>query len=290
MNMKTLKSKASALMIALAAACTLSCGGGKTEKSSAEIQRDSVEKENQRLNQFIDIVASSMDSINGREKMIFVTKEGVPLSNKKQIYDNLKVFQYTLNEQRKRIAELEAQLGQRDDERSRKFRSIIAGLNQQIAEKEEMIAQLQRELQSKNVDIANLKTHVSKLNKDVEQLNQTNTETTAQLSQATSELEKMNTGYIKIGTKKQLSAAGLLKGGFLSKKRIDMSNIDNSKFQAIDIRHSNEFNIAGRNVKLMTQHPSSAYKLEEHGSHAILTITNPKAFWEASRYLVIMHK
>lgn len=208
----------------LAIMAMVACGGKEKTGTdpSADTQRDSVMAENERLNEFLNIVASSMDSINGREQMIFVTREGVPLSRKRQIRDNLRVFEYTLNEQRQRIAELEKRLGQRDDARSRQFRTIIAGLQQQIEEKEAMIAQLRSELDSKNADITTLKGHVSRLNADVATLTEENTTKTEDLRSANEEIAKMSTGYVLIGTKKQLSAMGVLKGGFLAKKKVDL--------------------------------------------------------------------
>ncbi len=276
----------------LAITALVACGGKeKTETDhSADAQRDSVITENERLNEFLNIVASSMDSINGREQMIFVTREGVPLSRKRQIRDNLRVFEYTLNEQRRRIAELEAKLGQRDDARSRQFRTIIAGLQQQIEEKEAMIAQLRSELDSKNADITTLKGHVSRLNANVATLTEENTAKTEDLRSANEEIAKMSMGYVLIGTKKQLSAMGVLKGGFLAKKKVDLSSVDNSMFRSVDTRQHTDFTIAGKDVKVLTAHPQSSYTLEVGSGSTTLHVTNASAFWGASRYLIIQHK
>ncbi len=276
----------------LAIMAMVACGGKEKTGTdpSADTQRDSVMAENERLNEFLDIVASSMDSINGREQMIFVTREGVPLSRKRQIRDNLRVFEYTLNEQRQRIAELEKRLGQRDDARSRQFRTIIAGLQQQIEEKEAMIAQLRSELDSKNADITTLKGHVSRLNADVATLTEENTTKTEDLRSANEEIAKMSTGYVLIGTKKQLSAMGVLKGGFLAKKKVDLSSVDNSKFRSVDTRQHTDFTIAGKDVKVLTVHPQSSYTLELGSGSTTLHVTNASAFWGASRYLIVQHK
>lgn len=288
----TMRTILQSVCLFLAIMAMVACGGkDKTETGpSADTQRDSVMAENERLNEFLNIVASSMDSINGREQMIFVTREGVPLSRKRQIRDNLRVFEYTLNEQRRRIAELEKQLGQRDDARSRQFRTIIAGLQQQIEEKEAMIAQLRSELDSKNADITTLKGHVSRLNADVATLTEENTAKTEDLRSANEEIAKMSTGYVLIGTKKQLSATGVLKGGFLTKKKVDLSSVDNSKFRSVDTRQHTDFTVAGKDVKVLTAHPQSSYTLEVGSGSTTLHVTNASAFWGASRYLIIQHK
>lgn len=281
-----------ALLFAFALLMLAACGGEEKEKPiTHDAQRDSVLAENQRLNEFIDIVATTMDSINGREKMIFVTREGKRLTNKHQIRDNIKVFEYTLNEQRKRIAELERQLANRNDVHSQQFRTIIASLQQQLDEKEAMIAQLRAELNSKNVDIANLQNHVAQLNENVTTLTQENTEKTTDLRRANEEISQMSTGYVLIATKKQLSNAGLLKsGGLLSKKKLDMTEVDVSMFRSVDTRQATQFTIGGKNAKVLTTHPASSYVLEDHGSSATLRITNASSFWGTSRYLVVQYK
>lgn len=272
----------SALMLLTLAACG---GEEKSTEVKTDTQRDSILAENQRLNEFIDLVASTMDSINGREKLLFVNREGKRLTNKHQIRDNIKIFEYTLNEQRQRIAELEQQLSQRDDASSRQLRTIIAGLQQQIAEKEAMIEQLRAELNSANVDIANLQTHVAQLNDDVATLTQENTEKTEDLRTANDEISRMSTGYVLIATKKQLKDAGLLK-----RRKFDASNVNASMFRSVDTRQVTEFNIGGKDAKLLSQHPASSYVLDDHGSTATLRITNASAFWGTSRYLVVQYK
>lgn len=272
----------SALMLLVLAACG---GEEKPKEIKTDTQRDSILAENQRLNEFIDIVAATMDSINGREKMLFVTREGKRLTNKHQIRDNIKVFEYTLNEQRQRIAALEQQLGQRDDPRSRQLRTIIAGLEQQIAEKEAMIAQLRAQLNSANVDIRNLQSHVSQLNDDVATLTQENTEKTADLRTANEEISRMSTGYVLIATKKQLKNAGVLK-----KRKFDATNVDASMFRSIDTRQTTEFHIGGKDAKVLSSHPASSYTLTDNGASATLHVTNPSAFWGTSRYLVVQYK
>ena len=79
------------LLLSVVALC--SCGHNKTENVAQ--QRDSLMNEDNRMNEFLDIVSVSMDSINGKESCLFLSKEGKPLSNKEQIRDNIKLFKYT---------------------------------------------------------------------------------------------------------------------------------------------------------------------------------------------------
>ena len=274
---------------------TASCNGGKI--SNLTNQRDSIEYENQRLNEFLDIVAFSMDSINGQEKYLYLDKEGKPLSNKEQIRNNLKLFKYTLDEQRKRIAELEQELQKSDNEKTQKLRSVIASLQAQLDEKDAMIAQLQEELDQKNADISTLVTRVEHLTTNVntlagqvDELTEINQEKEADLQAANREVSEMSVGYVIVGTKSQLSSSGVLKGGFLKKKKIDINDANNSNFNKIDIRSCTKIDIPGKNAKVLSSQPQSAYVIEEGNEASVLRITNSSKFWEGSRYLIIQHK
>ena len=99
----------------------------------------------------------------------------------------------------------------------------------------------------------------------------------------------INECYVRIGTKKQLLAAGLLKGGFLQKKKVNYEDVDKSKFSAVDIRKCREISLKSSNPKILTPQPSNrSYHFEESGDgHCVLVITNPALFWSVSNYLII---
>lgn len=268
---------------------TVSCGNKVGE---VESQRDSVMYENDRLNEFLDIVAYSMDSINGQEKYLYMSKEGKPITNKEQIRNNIRQFKYNLEEQQKRIEELEKKLAEAKEDKVmvEKLRGVIKSLQAQIEEKNELIAQLQEELEKKDFSIAQLQTHVQTLSGRVTELATQAEEATANLETAKTEIAEMSVGYVIMGTKKELSAAGVLKGGFLKKKKADMENLDVSKFKQIDTRSSAQIQIPGKDAKIMSSQPSSSYTITEEGSSSLLAITNPSQFWNASKYLIIQYK
>ncbi len=268
--------------IAMLTAC-----GGSSSKQGEGAANDSVMQENRRLNTFLDIVATSMDSINGREKMLFVNKEGVPLSNMQQIHDNIKLFKFTLDEQKKKIEELQSQLDQKDNAQVKKFQTIINNLQKIIEEKEKMIAQLQKELEQKNVNIAQLEQHVGRLSENVNTLSQANQKKDKAIEAANTEIEKLSVGYVKIGSKKLLSSSGILKGGFLKKKKVDLNSLDKSQFRKVNVSTDTEFTVSASKIKLLTSHPSSSYSISEHGSTCVLTIHDTSSFWGTSKFLVI---
>lgn len=263
------------------------CGGNKTEQQQTDPVRDSLETENRQLNEFIDAVAMSMDSITISEGYIFKgNAEGTPTPSREQIRQRLAAFEDLLKRQKERIGELEKSVGNEQDERTQKLRVIIKSLNQQIEEKNALIAELRTELEKKNVNIASLKQHVAELNTNVESLSQRAQEQEAALTEQTNII---NEGYVKVGTKKELKEAGLLSGsGLFSKKKLNVANIDVSKFQKIDMREFETLKINGKKPKVLTHMPASSYTIESNGDGtSTLRVTDPAAFWSISSVLVI---
>ncbi len=99
--------------------------------------------------------------------------------------------------------------------------------------------------------------------------------------------EMLNEGYIKTGTKSELKDAGLLKGGFMRKSKLDISTIDKIQFKTIDIRVTTEISLNSGNPKILTQMPDDSYSIEKKGKTSTLRIINPDKFWSISKYLII---
>ena len=275
-------------MTLILAGFSVSCGNSNGEVS----KQDSLSVENQRLNEFLDILAYTMDSINGQEKYLYTNKDGI--TNKEQIRNNIRIFKFNLEEQQKRIAELEAQLAEAKDNKEmvKKLRGIIKTMQIQLEEKNQLITQLQEELDQKNFNIAELKTHVQTLSNRVDELVVEAEETATNLETTKTELAQATIGYVIMGTKKELSSAGVLKGGFLKKKKVDNENLDASKFKSVDTRSVSTLDIPGRDAKIMSSQPSSSYSITENDETKTsqLKIVNSSQFWEASRYLIILYK
>lgn len=251
---------------------------------------DSLAFENQRLNEFISIISYTLDSINGQERSLYVGSDGQPLTNKEQIIKNIRDFQRSIKEQLSRIDILEKQLASNSDERSEKLQAVIKSLQKQLEEKDALIARLSSELEKKDADISDLRAMVSNLETHVDELSQSNAQKDVTIQKVTREAEDLSYGYFVMGTKKQLASLGVTTGGFLKKRKADMNNVDNSKYQRVDVRTSTRFDIPGTKVKLMTTHPQGSYSITETGGSSVLTINNPASFWGTSRYLVVQYK
>ena len=288
------------ILLLWAFASILACKNERVDMAGYMKERDSLIIENQankeelaELNSIISTVSAGLDSIAIQEGILYSgkTRDGVAL-NRNQIIANMNSMAEILKRQREKIQSLQDSLAMRSANPNKssqsieKLQNVIAFLNKQLAEKDNEIQSLRRDVNSKNKDINQLRTSLSDMRNRAEKAeNRTQVVTQALAKQD----EIINECYIKIGTKKQLVASGLLKGGFLQKKKVNYEDVDKSKFNAVDIRKFREVTLKSNNPKILTPQPSnSSFHFEENGDGTCtLVITNPTQFWSVSNFLII---
>lgn len=273
----------------------IACKNEKVDMSGYMKERDSLMQENEvrtqqlaELNSVLATIATGLDSIAIQENILFTNKgrDGVML-NRQQIAANLNHMADILARQRKKIQLLQDSLANRSSSESvERLQKVVEFLNQQLAEKDKVIQSLRADLNNSKKDITQLRASLSDMRTRADRAEKKSQKLTTALSKQD---EIINECYIKIGTKKQLSAAGLLKGGFLQKKKVNYEDVDKSKFSAVDIRKCREISLKSSNPKILTPQPSNrSYHFEESGDgHCVLVITNPTLFWSVSNYLII---
>ena len=272
-----------------------SCKNEKVDMSSYIQERDSIMQENKAKTQQLDelngvlaTIATGLDSIAIQENILFTNKgrDGVML-NRQQIAANLKGMADILARQRAKIKILQDSLANKKSSQGvERLQKVVDFLNQQLAEKDQVIQSLRADLNNSKKDITQLRSSLSAMRTKANNAEQK----TKVLSNALSKQDEIiNECYVKIGTKKQLSAAGLLKGGFLQKKKINYEYVDKSKFNAVDIRKFREISLRSSNPKILTPQPSNrSFHFEESGDgNCTLVITNPTLFWSVSNFLII---
>lgn len=288
------------ILVLLAFVSILACKNERVDMAGYMKERDSLIIENQankeelaELNSIISTVSAGLDSIAIQEGILYSgkTRDGVAL-NRNQIIANINSMAEILKRQREKIQSLQDSLAMRSANSNKssqsieKLQNVIAFLNKQLAEKDNEIQSLRRDVNSKNKDINQLRTSLSDMRNRAEKAeNRTQVVTQALAKQD----EIINECYIKIGTKKQLVASGLLKGGFLQKKKVNYEDVDKSKFNAVDIRKFREVTLKSNNPKILTPQPSNnSFHFEENGDGTCtLVITNPTQFWSVSNFLII---
>lgn len=249
-------------------------------------QRQKAELEE--LNEIISTVSAGLDAISAQENILLTgrTTDGAVL-DRKQIAENLNHMANVLQQQRQKIKNLQDSLSHRSSTESvAKMQRIIDVLNEQLAEKDRVIQSLRADLNNSRKDITQLRASLAEMRTRSEKAEKKN-ETYKQA--LTTQDEVLNECYIKIGTKKQLKAAGLLKGGFLAKKKINYENVSKQGFTAIDIRKTREIPLKSGSPKILSPMPNSrSFHFEDNGDGTCtLNITNPTVFWSISNYLII---
>lgn len=272
-----------------------SCKNEKVDMQHYVAERDSILQDNKNktqqldeLNGVLSTIAIGLDSIAVQENLLFNSsgRDGVRL-DKHEIAARLNGMADILARQRAKIQVLQDSLANRKTSQGvEHLQRVVEFLNQQLAEKDQVIRSLRADLNNSKKDITQLRASLSDMkNRAVRAENKTQVLTTALSKQD----DVINECYVRIGTKKQLSAAGLLKGGFLQKKKVNYEDVDKSKFNAVDIRKFREITLKSNNPKILTPQPSNrSFHFEESGDGSCtLVITNPTLFWSVSNYLII---
>ena len=279
--MKVVKFLVAGLVLASLVACDklakVAFPNDSSDADTEAVQADEAleQKEVEQMSELINAVAMSLDSIQVQEQMVTRMDESTP---KDEILSRLQAFKDLLDRKKKEIDLLTAE-SLSNKSTIANLKKTLEYLNQQLEEKSERIAKLEEAVRTRDATISELREEVDALNIKAGQLEEKNIAQENQLNEA----------FYIVAPKKELKNLGLLSGGFLSKKRANYSNIDNSVFKKVDVRIFKTLVINSKSPKLMTEKPASSYMLTKNDDGtSTLTITNAKDFWGASPYLIIM--
>jgi hypothetical protein len=177
-----------------------------------------------------------------------------------------------------------------------KNKNRISSLSQKLKESnlklsglEKMIENLQISLNMKDEEISDLKAKMEGLNIELANLN---TNYRVVESESAAKTDALNTAYYAIGTKKELTDKKVIskEGGFIGIGKSTKVSTDFNKeyFTKINIEQTKIINIGAKKAKLLTTHPTNTYKLIGDKPVEKIEIVNPKEFWGASKYLIIV--
>ena len=166
--------------------------------------------------------------------------------------------------------------------------------NMKVDELNKMVERLNKDLADKAAQIEDLRTKLAKLNTSfamanlkIDTLSRTVKDQGSKIdnqSQTIAEQDAaLNTAYYVIGSNKELKKNGVIKSGEV------LANFNKDLFTKIDIRKTTEISILSKKAKILSSHPSTAYKFT--GDKKViqaLQILDYKAFWSNSKYLVIV--
>jgi hypothetical protein len=231
-----------------------------------------------------DQVEKNIALIKEKEKIISVNSSNVELSKDKKelVLDDIKYINSLLEQNKKKIASLNAQL-KKSGGTIKVLQNKISELEASMKQSENEITDLKSSLAEKNFEISQLNTEMSNMQDAIDVKDE-------KISNQTSELNK---AFFVSGTYKELKAKGLLtkEGGFigLGKKESLVENFSDSTFSQIDITVTKTISVSSKSAKLITEHPSDSYEFVKDSGDKIdhLEIKDPSKFWKISKYAVI---
>ncbi len=231
-----------------------------------------------------DQIEKNLSMIKEKEKILTVKSSNTEVSKdrKDQIMEDIKSINNLIDENKKKIANLSAQL--------KKSGTTIKGMEERIATLEESMKQYENQIAELNTTVSNKDTEIGQLNTHVVALQDTVTKKDETISTQTG---KLHQAFYVSGTFKDLKEKGILtkEGGFLGLGRKEFLNDDvaASLFSEIDLTETKTIPVNSKNVKLITEHPSSSYELvkENEKQVAYIAIKDPEAFWKISKYAVV---
>lgn len=230
-------------------------------------------------------IENDLNTLKQKESLITFSNQGnveFTTARKEQILQDIKSISMLLDENRKKLASLSAQL--RNSGREMKgLQEMIATLETKMLGHETEIAALTNTVGEKDVEIGELNILASELRTTV-------TEKEVVISNQTAE---MNKAYLASGSFKDLKEMGIVSkdGGFLGLGRTEslVNDVTDSLFAQIDITELRLIPVNSRDAKLITEHPTNSYTFvrEDDNNIAHIEIKDPEQFWKISRYAVI---
>lgn len=275
--MKAVKILIAGLMLTALAACdnisnlTSRMLGVDQELLDATIPPEEAEQ----MSLMLQSVALSLDSIQEQEFLLNQFDDSTP---KEVILAQLETYKEMLDRKKVEIDNLTAD-SISDKGAIADLKRVMEFLSLQLEEKSANIAKFEEAVKKREAKIAELRGAVDVLTVESDNLKAKNDEQEKRLNQV----------FYIVGTKNELKNLGLLSGNALSKKRANYSNINNKEFHQADARTFTTLVINSKSPKLLTEKPESSYTLTKNDDGtSTLKITNSKAFWESSPYLIVM--
>ena len=267
-----------------------SCIDGFKGNSQGDRERDSlrnvIDQKDSELNDLMGTfneIQQGFDLINEAEGRVNMMRMGAENNNSAEnIRENMQFIQETLDENKRKIEELQSKL-KSSSINSAKLKDAINSLTQQLNEKNVEIEKLRAQLAEKDVKIEELSGTVSNLQTENAQVKQQRDET-EQI--ARNQDAQLNTAWYVFGTSKELKAEGIL-----SKGEVLQGNYNKNYFTQIDIRKVNVIPLESKSATILTNHPAGSYTLlKDSKGQYTLRITDVAKFWSVSKYLVVKVK
>ena len=277
-------------MVCCAALLMTGCKDGKNAPGLASVQQtdslnDVIAQKDSEINEMmgtLNDIEEGFRLINEAENRVALLKNGEGTNKKQNLKENIQFIAERMKQNRELIAKLQKQL-ESSTLKGGQLKKTIENLTTQLEEKDKQLLALREELDKKDIHISVLDETIGNLNTNVNNLTADNQQKAETIS---SQDKQLNTAWYVFGTKKELKGQRILEGG-----KVMNGNFNKNYFTKVDIRNTTEIKLYSKSAKLLTAHPASSYSLVRDASQQyVLRISNPQIFWSTSKYLVILVK
>lgn len=277
-------------MVCCAALLMTGCKDGKNAPGLASVQQtdslnDVIAQKDSEINEMmgtLNDIEEGFRLINEAENRVALLKNGEGTSKKQNLKENIQFIAERMKQNRELIAKLQKQL-ESSTLKGGQLKKTIDNLAAQLEEKDKQLLALREELDKKDIHISELDETIGNLNTNVSNLSADNQQKAETIN---AQDKQLNTAWYVFGTKKELKGQHILEGG-----KVMNGNFNKNYFTKVDIRNTTEIKLYSKSAKLLTAHPASSYSLTHDASKQyVLRITNPQIFWSTSKYLVVLVK
>lgn len=277
-------------MVCCAALLMTGCKDGKNAPGLASVQQtdslnDVIAQKDSEINEMmgtLNDIEEGFRLINEAENRVALLKNGEGTSKKQNLKENIQFIAERMKQNRELIAKLQKQL-ESSTLKGVQLKKTIDNLTAQLEAKDKQLLALREELDRKDIHISELDETIGNLNTNVSNLSADNQQKAETIN---AQDKQLNTAWYVFGTKKELKGQHILEGG-----KVMNGNFNKNYFTKVDIRNTTEIKLYSKSAKLLTAHPASSYSLTHDASKQyVLRITNPQIFWSTSKYLVVLVK
>lgn len=236
-------------------------------------------------------IQANLDSIKTAEKLVTINSARpgeLGSSQKKQILEDIALLNQLIQKNKDLVASLQKKLTNANSKIGQlqgmvsEFEKMVETLNARIEEKDAEIAQLTKEVQRLNIDISQLTEQVQKVTQESQEKSET----------IESQVRELNRAFYAIGTAKELTENNILEktGGVLGMGRTMKMKKDFNReyFSEVDIRYFTVLPLMVKKARVISVHPVTSYHITGEKTADTLFIDNPKEFWKASKYLLLV--
>ena len=274
---------------------TTSCVEKSDKYKNVVAQRDSIYQSEQMLKaefdqtlEVLNEIESSFQTLREVENQVVVqmnTPEGRTLSKRQMIADQVNQIKDILEENKKKIDDLEQKMAQSNKKNS-SLSKTITRLQNELSEKLVIIQTLQADIEAKNGKIRELTAAVDCLSNNNKELQDIATSQQAALEEQDKEFHKV---WFVVGDSKKLQALDILRNnGVLKSKTLKIESLNPNNFNVGDMRELRVLETNSKKPVLISTHPTTSYKFAKRDDKCVnIIITDPAKFWSLTKYLVV---